>query len=133
TFDEREGTWTVRVADGSTVVGRALVLGNGALHIPAYPEIEGLESFEGTTFHSARWNHDYDLRGKRVAVIGTGASAIQFVPEIAPLVGSMKVFQRTPPWILPKPDRPMTEREKWIFRYVPGARWLYRAYTYWMH
>ncbi|MEW6270457.1 MAG: NAD(P)/FAD-dependent oxidoreductase [Thermodesulfobacteriota bacterium] len=132
-FDEAAGTWTVRVAGGEPVVARALVLGNGALSIPAYPAIPGLDSFQGKTFHSARWDHGYDLRGKRVAVIGTGASAIQFVPEIAPEVGRMQVFQRTPPWVLPKPDRAMTEREKWLFRHVPGARWLYRAFTYWTH
>jgi cation diffusion facilitator CzcD-associated flavoprotein CzcO len=81
------------------------VAGVGALHIPNIPELPGIENFSGKTFHSAQWDHSYDLTGKRVAVVGTGASAIQFVPKIARQVASMKIFQRTPPWIMPKADR----------------------------
>ena len=84
-FDEITGVWTVKT-DRGDFVARAVLLGNGALHLPSLPAVKGLNSFKGETFHSARWNHGYDLRGKRVAVIGTGASAIQFVPKIAPLV-----------------------------------------------
>ena len=83
-FDEASGTWTVRMAGGEPLRARAVVLGNGALHVPALPDIPGRDSFEGRLFHSAQWDHAYPLAGKRVAVIGTGASAIQFVPEIAP-------------------------------------------------
>jgi cyclohexanone monooxygenase len=111
---------------------RVLVSGMGPLSTPAYPALPGLERFMGKTFHSQQWDHDYDLAGKRVAVIGTGASAIQFVPEIQPQVAQLDLYQRTPPWILPKPDRAMTHRERWMFRHVPGARALERTRLYWM-
>ena len=132
-FDESSGTWTVRVAGGEPLRARAVVLGNGALSIPSMPEIPGLEEFGGKTFHSARWDHEYDLEGKTVAVVGTGASAIQFVPEIAPKTGKLHLFQRTPPWILPKPDRAMSDREKWLFAKIPFLRRLHRAWIYWTH
>ncbi|MDQ3037418.1 MAG: NAD(P)/FAD-dependent oxidoreductase [Myxococcota bacterium] len=122
--DVASGTWLVRTRDGATLRARALVLGNGGLHVPSYPDIPGRETFEGTTFHSACWNHDYDLRGKRVAVIGTGASAIQFVPRIAPDVASMHVFQRTAPWIVPKADRAFRARTKAL---LSRSRTLQRA------
>jgi len=111
---------------------RALLLGNGALHIPALPDIAGLDTFAGKRFHSAQWDHDYDLRGKRVAVIGTGASAIQFVPEIAKHVAQLYVHQRTPPWIVPKRDRAMTDVERWLFEHVPATHWLRRTGLYWL-
>src|SRR5262249_53434308 len=113
-------------------VGRALILGNGALHLPSLPEIPGRERFAGTAFHSARWDHGYPLDGKRVAVIGTGASAIQFVPQIAPRVERLTVFQRTPPWIVPRRDRPVGRVERWLLEHVPGAHWLRRAALYWL-
>jgi cation diffusion facilitator CzcD-associated flavoprotein CzcO len=132
-FDEASGVWTVRVKDCAPFAARVVVLGNGALSIPGYPEIPGLETFAGTTFHSARWNHDYDSSGKTVAVIGTGASAIQFVPEIQPQVGKMHLYQRTPPWIFPKPDYAFSERAKRLFALFSPLRWLFRAMTYWLH
>lgn len=89
TYDEASGTWTVQIRGGRTWVARALILGNGALHLPALPAIPGRERFLGRSFHSARWDHDYPLAGKRVAVIGTGASTIQFVPQIAPRVAQI--------------------------------------------
>ncbi len=130
TYDDRTHLWTVR-AGTTTYVARALVLGNGALHVPSVPELPGLATFAGTRFHTARWNHDYDLTGKRVAVIGTGASTIQVVPEIAPKVVKLSVFQRTPPWIVPKVDRAFSERERWVFEKLPGAHWLRRTGLYW--
>jgi cation diffusion facilitator CzcD-associated flavoprotein CzcO len=129
-FDEARGMWTVHTTRGD-LPARALVMGNGALHLPAYPDIPGLSDFRGKTFHSARWDHDYDLRNKRVAVIGTGASAIQFVPQIAPQVTKLDLFQRTPPWILPKPDREMSSRERWLMERVPGVHWARRTGLYW--
>jgi len=131
-FDDASATWTVKLADGRALVGRALILGNGALHLPAIPELPGAASFAGRAFHSARWDHAFDLTGKRVAAIGTGASAIQFVPAIAPRVGKLSVFQRTPPWIVPKLDRAITGRERWAFEHVPGAHWLRRTGLYWL-
>ena len=131
-YDEATSTWTVRTLGGESFVARALILGNGALHVPSLPDVPGLASFRGVQFHSARWNHEYDLAGKRVAVIGTGASAIQFVPEIAPRVGQLHVFQRTAPWIVPKRDRAMGDRERWLLEHVPGAHWLRRTGLYWL-
>jgi cation diffusion facilitator CzcD-associated flavoprotein CzcO len=131
-FDDADGVWHVTTDRGQQFVARALLLGNGALHVPQLPDIAGLATFRGTQFHSARWNHDYDLAGKRVAVIGTGASAIQFVPRIAAEVGKLHVFQRTPPWIVPKRDREMTGAEQWAFEHVPGAHWMRRTGLYWL-
>ncbi len=131
-FDDAAGAWRVATRTGERFEARALLLGNGALHIPQLPDIPGLASFAGTQFHSARWNHGYDFAGKRVAVIGTGASAIQFVPQIAPKVAELAVFQRTPPWIVPKRDREITGAEHWMLEHVPAAHWLRRTALYWL-
>lgn len=104
-FDEERGQWQLTTSSGEVVTARVVISGVGGLVDPAYPKIPGLDEFTGAKFHTARWNHDYDLTGKRVAVIGTGASAIQVVPSIAPLVERLLVFQRTPAWIMPKHDR----------------------------
>lgn len=130
-FDEQDRTWRVSTADGTEYVGRALVSGLGALHIPSYPELDGVERFQGEVFHSADWNHDYDLDGKRVAVVGTGASAIQFVPQVAKQVEQLHLFQRTPPWIQPKPDGPIPSKLRTWFRRVPGLQRLARNVVYW--
>ncbi len=130
-WDEHAHTWRVSTADGTEYVGRALVSGIGALHLPSYPDLSGVEKFEGEVFHSADWNHDYDLEGKRVAVVGTGASAIQFVPQVAKKAARLHLFQRTPPWIQPKPDRPIPERlQRWFRRFPPLQR-AARAVVYW--
>jgi cation diffusion facilitator CzcD-associated flavoprotein CzcO len=130
-FDERAGVWTVRVEGAEPLLARALVLGNGALHVPAYPDIAGRETFEGRLFHSAEWDHEYELAGKRVAVIGTGASAIQFVPEIAREVEKLQVFQRTPPWIAPKADGKISPARQGRLRRFRFLHWLHRARLYW--
>ena len=131
-FDEATGTWQIATAAGERLEARALLLGNGALHLPSLPDIQGLETFRGKKFHSARWDHDYDLSGKRVAVIGTGASAIQFVPEIAKQVAHLDVYQRTAPWIVPKRDRVISGAERWLFEHVPATHWLRRTGLYWL-
>ncbi len=132
TFDDTTDSWTIRIrGDAAPLRARAIILGNGALHLPAYPDVPGLASFGGKVFHSAAWDHGFALDGKRVAVIGTGASAIQFVPQIAPRVSKLHLFQRTPPWILPKPDRAMTARERWAMARLPGVHWLRRSALYW--
>ena len=123
-FDEEAGLWRIRTASGEEIAANVLISGVGQLNRPAFPKIDGLDLFKGAAFHSARWDHAVDLTGKNVAVIGNGASAIQFVPEIAPKVGRLTIFQRTPNWCVPKPDRPFTEREKKLFRSMP---WLVRA------
>ena len=109
-----------------------LVSGMGGLSTPAYPNIKGLDSFTGKRFHSQDWDHEYDLKGKRVAVIGTGASAIQFVPEVAKVAGRLDLYQRTPPWIMPKPDRAITPVERALFRRVPQTLNALRNSIYWM-
>ncbi|MFI5302879.1 MAG: flavin-containing monooxygenase, partial [Polyangiales bacterium] len=110
---------------------RVVVSGSGhALSRPVLPDIPGLKSFEGKLFHSARWDHSFSLEGKTVAVIGTGASAIQIVPSIAPKVGRLHLFQRTAPWIVPKPDRAITAREQARFRRVPLLQRLARQSIY---
>jgi cation diffusion facilitator CzcD-associated flavoprotein CzcO len=130
-FDERTGTWEVATADGKTYRGRLLVSGSGGLSRPSIPEIPGLPVFEGKAFHSARWDHGYSLEGKTVGVVGTGASGIQIVPEIAPKVRKLYLFQRTPPWILPKPDRAIGPMERAIFARAPGVQQLVRRAIYW--
>lgn len=129
-YDDRHHEWQLQSADGRIVKARCAVLGTGPLNIPAYPDIEGLDRFQGRMFHSSDWDETYDLAGKRVAVIGTGASAIQFVPQIAPKVASLALFQRTPPWILPKPDFAIPERWRARFRQRPALRRLFRSYIY---
>ncbi|HEY6541671.1 MAG TPA: NAD(P)/FAD-dependent oxidoreductase [Ktedonobacteraceae bacterium] len=108
-----------------------LILGNGPLSEPSLPSIPGIERFEGILFHSAQWNHDYDFTGKRVAVIGTGASAVQFVPHIQPLVERLTLFQRTAPWILPRLDHPIPSWQRFMFRLFPLTQRLARTIIYW--
>lgn len=131
-FDEVNGTWSLRTNHGDTFVARAVVAGVGGLVDPAWPDIEGLESFVGTRFHTARWNHDYELAGKRVGVIGTGASAVQVVPAIAAKVAGLKVFQRTPAWVMPKIDHVYTDRQKRFYRRHPRLLDLSRKLKYWL-
>lgn len=129
-WDDTTQTWTVHTDQGSYEC-RVLVAGVGALHIPNIPHVEGVDSFNGPQFHSANWDHDVDLSGKKVAVVGTGASAIQFIPIIADDVEQLTVFQRTPPWVLPKKDKPVPNWVKSIFASVPGAQRAYRNALYW--
>ncbi|MEU5258319.1 NAD(P)/FAD-dependent oxidoreductase [Amycolatopsis sp. NPDC021455] len=131
-WDEKERRWTATTRDGREFVAQFLVSGVGGLHIPQIPELPGIANFQGQTWHSARWNHEYDLRGKRVAVVGTGASAVQFVPRIAPDVAELTLFQRTPPWIMPKPDHAMPEWAQTLFKRVPGTQRAYRNALYWL-
>lgn len=118
-WDEDELRWELRTAHGATFTADVVVSAGGPLSDPKIPAIPGLETFPGKVFHSARWDHDYDLRGKRVAVIGTGASAIQVVPAIQPEVAKLTLFQRTPPWVMPRADRAISAAERWLHRKVP--------------
>jgi cation diffusion facilitator CzcD-associated flavoprotein CzcO len=111
-FDEARGVWTLTTSRGETHEARVVVSGVGGLVDPAMPDIKGIQSFGGEMFHTARWNHDYDLTGRRVAVIGTGASAVQVVPGIAQQVAKLSVFQRTPAWVVPKLDKRYSERRR---------------------
>ncbi len=116
-----------------TIEADIVIAASGPLSRPALPAIEGLERFAGKLFHSARWDHDYVLEGKRVAVIGTGASAIQFVPQIQPRVAHLTLFQRTAPWVMPKPDRPVSARTQRLFRWLPFTQRCVRSALYWQH
>ena len=133
-WDAEAGLWRC-VGEGpggrQELTARFLVSGIGGLHIPAKPNLPGLESFDGAVFHSAYWNHDYDLEGKRVAVVGTGASAIQFVPEIAKQVEQLDLYQRTAPWVLPKLDRRIPRFERRLYRRFPFLQRTYRHGLYW--
>ncbi|SDW83966.1 flavin-containing monooxygenase [Marinobacter mobilis] len=158
-FDERRQGWTLETCDSpalwqymqdkgvkpgdtlnrkdkalpafETLEAQVVVSGMGGLSTPAYPEIKGIDTFTGKSFHSQDWDHDYDFKGKRVAVIGTGASAIQFVPEVAKEAGQLDLYQRTPPWIMPKPDREISAVERLAFRKVPQTLNALRNSIYW--
>ena len=132
-FDEREGRWRVTTDRGDVVSAKVVTSCMGGLSRPQLPAIVGIDRFRGPAFHSARWDHSLDLTGKRVAVVGTGASAIQFVPRIVPRVARLHLFQRTAPWILPKPDRPLRPWERALFRSLPAAMWVFRNFIYWRH
>ena len=131
TWDDGAKLWTITTTAGETLTADVLVNAGGALSEPKDPDVPGLESFRGKTFHSARWDHDHDLTGQRVAVIGTGASAIQFVPAIQPEVERLHLFQRTPPWVIPRWDHKITKVEHALLR-IPGTPALVRAILYWM-
>jgi cation diffusion facilitator CzcD-associated flavoprotein CzcO len=130
-WDEGAGRWHVELDDGVVLTARVLISGCGGLSRPAHPDIVGLGRFAGRIFHSSQWDHEFALDGKRVAVIGTGASAIQIVPKIAPRVRRLSVYQRTPPWIVPKPDRAIRPFERALFRRLPVAQALVRRIFYW--
>ncbi|WP_309491399.1 flavin-containing monooxygenase [Trinickia mobilis] len=138
-FDDARGLWRLELGGGpgaqdpASVEADIVIAASGALSRPAMPQIEGIERFEGKLFHSARWDHGYPLEGKTVAVIGTGASAIQFVPQIQPLVARLHLFQRTAPWIMPKQDRALGERTQRLFKRVPFTQRLVRSALYWQH
>jgi 4-hydroxyacetophenone monooxygenase len=137
TWDESRQQWLVETRDGGGRQGAehfdAVVSAVGQLNRPSFPDIAGRDAYEGETFHSARWRHDVDLTGKRVAVIGTGASAAQFIPHVAQQAGELTVFQRTPPWLIPTPNYhdDLPDGLRWVLRHVPDyARWD-RLWLFW--
>ncbi|GGC63090.1 flavin-binding monooxygenase [Hoyosella rhizosphaerae] len=129
-FDDDSGQWTLTLSDGNTAVADVVIPACGQLSRPAYPRIEGLDDFQGEIFHSATWNHDYNLDGKKVAVIGTGASAIQFVPRIAPVVNKLTLFQRSAPHVIPKSDYAYPKRVQALFSRFPSTLRASRWATY---
>ncbi|MFM0207842.1 alpha/beta hydrolase fold domain-containing protein [Paraburkholderia sediminicola] len=129
-YDESRSVWVVTLTNGASLEASLFISATGQLSRPALPRIPGMQDFKGRAFHSATWDHDYDLRGKRIAVIGTGASAIQFVPVIAQAVSELKLFQRSPAYILPRPDRAYAGWEKSLFRRMPWTAKLHRAAIY---
>jgi cation diffusion facilitator CzcD-associated flavoprotein CzcO len=129
-FDEAENRWVLTLSTGEEQRADVLIAATGQLSRPSRPAVPGLENFRGTVFHSAQWNHEHDVTGRRVAVIGTGASAIQFVPAVAAATASLTVFQRSAPYVLPKPDGDYSERARSAYARVPGLLRLSRARIY---
>ena len=130
-FDSTTGRWTVRTAAGMTIDCRHFVLASGPLHVPNVPNIKGLKRFKGKVMHSAEWDHGYDLVGKKVVSIGTGGSAIQYCPEIAPKVKKLSVFQRSAAWVIPRDERGYWGIQQRLFKRFPALRKLHRARLYW--
>jgi cation diffusion facilitator CzcD-associated flavoprotein CzcO len=129
-WSEESCRWRVESASGESYEADALILATGQLHQPSRPRIEGADTFQGHSFHSAEWDHAYALAGKRVAVVGTGASAVQFVPEIAPVVKRLTVFQRSANWFLPRENRPYPALLKRAVRQFPGLQALRRRFVF---
>jgi cation diffusion facilitator CzcD-associated flavoprotein CzcO len=130
-WNEAESVWQATAGEGMRIRARVLISGIGGLHVPQYPKLTGLERFAGPQFHSSTWNHSVDLNGKNVAVVGTGASAIQFVPQVAPRAGKLTLFQRTPPWIVPRLDFPIRDKWRQRFRRFPFIMWAFRQFIFW--
>ncbi|MFE6505072.1 flavin-containing monooxygenase [Kitasatospora sp. NPDC057738] len=128
TWNDTHHHWDIRTKHGH-YTAQVLVTGTGYLSDPAVPDLPGLDTFTGTVFHSSRWRHDHDLTGRNIAVIGTGASAIQFVPAIQPHAAHIDLYQRTPPWVAAKPDKPNTPRHTWMLRHLPGYQRFRRAFN----
>ncbi|CDO88783.1 flavin-containing monooxygenase [Mycobacterium triplex] len=131
-WQESRQSWTVETSSGAVLECRYLVSATGLLRRPRYPDIAGRTTFAGNAFHSARWDDSVPLRGKRIAVIGSGASAIQFVPRIAPDAKQLTLFQRTPGWVVPKADRTFSRRQQQLRRFAP-YRWYTRSRLFWIH
>ena len=129
-FDDAANTWTLTCADGSQVVADFVVAGVGQLNRPSTPDLPGRDAFAGVQFHSAQWNHSVDLSGRRVAVIGNAASAVQFVPQIAPLVAQLTIFQRSANWLMPRKDRLYAPRTQRLLTRFPALARLYHK-TQW--
>ncbi|MEZ0051051.1 cation diffusion facilitator CzcD-associated flavoprotein CzcO [Mycobacterium sp. MAA66] len=132
-FDEAMGEWTISFSGRESVRARTVIVASGPLANASFPDLPGIETYEGHKIHSARWDHDYDFTGKKVAVVGTGASGVQIVPELVKVAESVKVFQRTPGWVIPRVNTPTGGWLKRIYKDVPLAEKLIRSAWYWGH
>ncbi|RJF89210.1 NAD(P)/FAD-dependent oxidoreductase [Oleomonas cavernae] len=128
-FDAQNDLWRIRLESGEAISARFIINATGGLSLPKLPQITGIDTFRGKVIHTARWDHNYELRGKRVAIIGTGATSVQLVPAIAPLVDQLDVYQRTPIWVLPKPDREIPGWMRWAFKRLPLLQRSFRLGT----
>ncbi len=131
-WNEEKQRWAARTSNNKVIEARVLVSGMGALHVPRYPDIDGIDLFKGPKFHSSKWDRSVPLAGKNIAVIGTGASAAQFIPQIAPRAAKVMVFQRTPAWIIPRVGGAISEPVRQWFRHVPFLSWCFRTYVFWV-
>ncbi|MEH0108854.1 NAD(P)/FAD-dependent oxidoreductase [Tersicoccus sp. MR15.9] len=129
-WDDARSVWTLTTATGEQHEFDFVVSAVGLLSVPRYPSWPGLDQFDGPVFHTSRWEHQHDLHGKRVAVVGTGSTAAQVVPAVAPIVKDLLVFQREPGWVEPKSERPYTPAERWFYRTVPFAQRVHRAHLF---
>jgi cation diffusion facilitator CzcD-associated flavoprotein CzcO len=132
-YDAEAGEWIIDFDDRESTRARTVIVASGPLANASLPDIPGIDTYEGRKIHSARWDHDYDFEGKKVAVVGTGASGVQIIPELVKVAKSVKVFQRTPGWVLPKVNTSTSGRLKRIYKNVPAAEKLIRAAWYWGH
>ncbi len=132
-FDETAGTWRVDIADREPIVARTAVIASGPLSTPGYPDIPGIDEFTGHRMHSAAWDHSYDFAGKKVGVIGTGASAVQIIPELVRDGADVTVFQRTPGWVLPRLDRAISGSARRLYGAIPLTQNLARQLWFWGH
>jgi cation diffusion facilitator CzcD-associated flavoprotein CzcO len=132
-YDKAAGEWTVSIAGRDPVRARAVIVASGPLANVSLPDIPGIETYEGKKIHSARWDHEYDFAGKKVAVVGTGASGVQIVPELVKIADSVKVFQRTAGWVLPRYNSTTADWLKDIYKTVPLAEKLMRSAWFWGH
>ena len=130
-YDEHALHWTVGLSNGQNIESQFVIFASGPLHVAQIPKIKGIEKFKGEVFHSSEWQHDYDLNGKQVASIGTGGSAIQYIPEIAPQVKQLYVFQRTAAWVIPRDERRYGRLDQHLFARMDWFRQLHRARLYW--
>lgn len=130
-YDEQALNWKLDLKDGTQIEAQFIVFASGPLHVAQIPKIKGIEKFKGKVFHSSHWDHDYNLNDKSVASIGTGGSAIQYIPEIAPKVKQLYVLQRTPAWVIPRDERAYNPLDKKLFNYFEWFRKLHRARLYW--
>ncbi|OTG82984.1 flavin-containing monooxygenase [Acinetobacter sp. ANC 4648] len=130
-FDETALNWQLIMQNGQHIEAQFIVFASGPLHVPQIPKIKGIEKFKGEVFHSSQWNHNYNLNNKCVASIGTGGSAIQYIPEIAPKVEQLYVFQRTAAWVIPRDERAYHTLDKTLFSHFEWFRKLHRARLYW--
>ena len=131
-FDEIKGYWIVIDQNGKSITAKTVIAAIGPLNVPIFPKINGWENFGGVFFHSSHWPKGFDPSGKRIAIIGTGASAIQITPEIAPKAAQLFVFQRTAPWVMPKRDGPFSNFTKGVLKKIPLLHWLFRELIYWL-
>ncbi|MBJ7289662.1 NAD(P)/FAD-dependent oxidoreductase [Williamsia sp.] len=132
-FDEANGVWECSIADSEPLYARTVVVASGPLSTPGYPDITGIEEFAGKRMHSADWDHEYDFTGKKVGVIGTGASAVQVIPELVRSAAHVSVFQRTPGWVLPRINPSVSERTKKAYARIPLLQSASRAAWFWGH
>lgn len=132
-FITSTGCWTLTDQAGNQTTARVILIATGPLNLPSIPTLPCLDTFSGRSFPTANWDHTYDLTGKRVAIVGTGASAIQVIPRLAPLVDQLTIFQRTAPYVAPRRDRAMLPIEQRLFRHVPILQHAYREFIYWLN